>query len=100
MPSSSLAAAAALERRSFFANSPSSLAERSATSCSTRATSSWFIGGIFLSMLPPSAGRKPRDPVRAEIARQLPVVVQVMQVRDRLAQREKDLAGVQLALEQ
>src|SRR6185503_6357050 len=99
MPSSS-PAAATLEPMSFFANSPSSRAERSATSCSTRATSSWFIGGIFLSMEPPSAGCKPRDAVRADLARQLPIVVQVMQVRDRLAHGEKNLAGIELALEQ
>src|SRR5258706_2187797 len=100
MPSSSPAAAATLEPISFLANSPSSRAERSATSCSTRAKSSWFIGGTVLSILPPSAWREPRHAVRAYAARHFPVVLQVVQVRDRLAHRQKNLAGIQVAPEQ
>src|SRR5258707_318965 len=101
MPSSSPAAAATLEPTSFFAYSPSSLAERSATSCRTRAVWSEFIGGILLSIAALLLGRrKARHAVGTDAASEPPIVVQVMQMRDRLAHGEEYLAGVQLAPEQ
>src|SRR5512132_3242380 len=100
MPSSSLAAACMLEAWSFFANSPSSFAERSATSCSTRTVSSELSGCILSSIASPLTRRKPRHAVIAHRAREQPVVVQVVQVGNGLAHGEKDLARIELAPEQ
>src|SRR5262245_16689792 len=100
MPSSSPAAAAKPATWSFFANSPRIFAERSATSCRTRAEASGSGGCVFESMVSPSGWSKSRHAVGADPARQLAVVVQVVQVRDRLAHGEKNLARIELAAEQ
>src|SRR5579885_1718835 len=99
MPSSSAAAAATVEPRSFFANSASSFALRSATSPSTRAVSSGFAAGgvfsIFLLLSPGDASaagrREARHAVGADLAGDPAVVVKAVQVRDRLAHGEEDL---------
>src|SRR5512139_1800935 len=76
-------------------------AERSATSCSTRTASSGFGWVALPSITSPRLGRREtRHAVGADAARELSSVVQIMQVRDRLAEREEDLPGVELALEE
>src|SRR3989338_7350171 len=100
MPSSSPAADAMLEAKSFFANSPSSFAERSATSCSTRTVSSLSGECLFASIATPLSGREPRHAVRAYGPREPPCIVQIVQVCDRLAHGEEYLAVVELAPEQ
>src|SRR3989304_4056512 len=97
MPSSSLAADATLEGKSLFANSPSSFAERSATSCSTRAVSSASGDCLFDSIASPLSRREPGHAVGAHGSRELPCIVQIVQVRDRLAHGEENLDVVQRA---
>src|SRR5258708_2513660 len=82
MPSSSRVAEDRLSP-CFCANSPRMREERSATSCITLARSSgWLIS---------------HDAVGAWSALRLAGVVEIVQVRDRLAHGEKDLVGVQRA---
>src|SRR3954469_15531078 len=103
MPSSSLAAADMLAAKSFLANSLSNLAERSATCCSTRAVSSESGACVFGSVTLVSIKRSPLGrckaghAIGAHAARQLPFIVQTVQMRYRFAHGKENLVVVELA---
>src|SRR5687767_2773379 len=80
--------------------SPSSLAERSPTSCSTPAVRADSIACWSGSMAILLGRGKPRHAVGPDRARKPSIVVQVVQVRDGLAHGKENLAGVELAPEQ